>query len=250
MGICSDLTYVKSNAFDGTITPLRCKRWSCDHCAPINRQKVIGIARRAKPDAMLTLTLRPNENETPDEMAGRLKAALRLLRLRLKRHGRFSNFHFMAVFERHKSGFPHLHLLLKSQYIPWRWLRSTWEGITGSHEVHIRKISSQGLEAFYVAKYIGKDLAGFRGCKRWWRSYGYSTEDRDTRQPEWTFLNEQCWKLEDDTLSRLIEGAGGVLNKDGPARWQFELDPATAPPVSDLLHEASKDRHRQGGGKC
>lgn len=249
MAICSDLTFIQSNTFDGTLSPVRCKRWSCPHCAPINRKKVIGIARRAKPDALLTLTLAPKIDETPDQMAKRLKEGLRLLRLRLKRHSRFSNFQFMAVFERHKSGFPHLHLLIKGSFIPWRWLRRAWEEITGSHQIDIRKINSEGLAALYVAKYIGKDLAAFRHCKRWWRSHGYSAEDPGTYAPEWTFLNSGAWRLDDERLQALIAQAGGTLNSVGPARWQFELDPATAPPVAHLLREASKDRHRLRGGE-
>lgn len=62
-----------------------------------------------------------------------------------------------------------------------------WEEITGSYMVDIRKIDSRGKAALYVSKYIGKDLAAFPGCKRWWRSHGYSAGANDDYQPDRTF---------------------------------------------------------------
>jgi hypothetical protein len=152
-------------------------------CHGLNRARVIAIARAAKPRALLTLTVRPEPEETPDQAAARLKDGLRLLRLRLKRHARLENFEFLAVFERHKSGFPHLHLLVKGSFLPWRMLRKWWQEITGSHQIDIRKIDTRGKAAFYVSKYIGKDLSAFEGCKRWWRSHGYSDGAADEYQP-------------------------------------------------------------------
>lgn len=172
--LCTGETSVGQGPEGTHIAPVRCKRWSCPHCHGMNRARVIAIARAAKPKAMLTLTVAPLAGETPDEAAQRLKEGLRLLRLRLKRHPRLENFEFLAVFERHKSGFPHLHLLIKGSFLPWRLMRRWWEEITGSHQVDIRKIDTRGKAAFYVSKYIGKDLSAFEGCKRWWRSHGYS----------------------------------------------------------------------------
>lgn len=183
--LCSPLSSLKSSPDGLEIAPVRCKKWDCPHCHQINRRRVIAIAMASKPKAMLTLTVSAKMHPTPTDAATALKEGLRLLRLRLKRHPRLSNFEFMAVFEKHKSGYPHLHLLIKGDYLPWKWLRRVWEEITGSYHVDIRKISNRGMAAFYVAKYIGKDLTAFEGCKRWWRSHGFSKEASDEYAPDY-----------------------------------------------------------------
>lgn len=182
--LCTDLTLVKARNGISEAKPLRCRRWSCPTCAENNRRRVIAIAMQAKPKAFLTLTVSSTQYPDADDAADALKNGLRLLRLRLKRHTRLENFQFLAVFERHKSGHPHLHLMVKGSFLPWKLLRKWWEEITGSTHVHIRKIDTRGKAAFYVAKYIGKDLAPFAHCKRWWRSHGYSEGVEDDWQPD------------------------------------------------------------------
>lgn len=172
--LCTPDLSVKGSVSEGEAHPIRCKRWSCPVCAEINRARVVAIAGKSRPRALLTLTVRSTDYETPADAALALKEGLRLLRLRLKRHPKLSNFQFLAVFERHKSGYPHLHLLIKGEFIPWQWLRKAWEEITGSYMVDIKKIKAKREAARYVAKYIGKDLSAFPHCKRWWRSHGYS----------------------------------------------------------------------------
>lgn len=181
--LCTSDIAVKPDAHGGLAGPVRCKRWSCEVCAIRNRNRVIAIARAANPRALLTLTVRSTDYESPEAAAEALKRGLRLLRLRLSRHKRALDFQFLAVFEKHKSGYPHLHLLIKGKFIPWQTLRTMWEAITGSYQVDIRKIKSQGQAALYCAKYIAKDLSSFPGCKRWWRSHDYSSAaDEDYQQ--------------------------------------------------------------------
>ncbi len=182
--LCTPEIAVNQNANSGLAVPVRCKRWSCPVCHQANRRKVIRIAKSAKPRALLTLTVSSKDYPCPQEAAEELKRALRLLRLRLKRSKKLENFEFLAVFEKHKSGHPHLHLLIKGSFLPWKDLRRMWEEMTGSYMVDIRKISSHGQAAMYCAKYIGKDLSSFQGCKRWWRSRGYSDGADADYQPE------------------------------------------------------------------
>lgn len=177
--LCTGEVAVKSLGSLAEAHPIRCKRWSCEVCAQINRRRVIAIAVAARPRAFLTLTVSSAHHPTPDAAAAALKRGLRLLRLRLSRHEKLDNFEFLAVFERHKSGYPHLHLMIRGKFIPWVKLRQWWEEITGSTHVDIRKIDTRGKAAFYVAKYLGKDLSPFEACKRWWRSHGYSEDAED-----------------------------------------------------------------------
>lgn len=233
--LCTPDLSVKGNASEGEAHPIRCKRWACPVCAEINRAKVISIAGRSKPRALLTLTVNANDYQTPEAAALALKNGLRALRLRLSRHPRFERFEFLAVFERHKSGYPHLHLLIKGGFLPWRWLRSQWEDLTGAYMVDIQKIKARKQAAAYVAKYIGKDLAAFPGCKRWWRSHHYSDDaDPIERKPERYGAPERY--LADRTKLRWAMTIEGFeverIGKDG-IRWRGP--PGYPLPLSGLI---------------
>lgn len=238
--LCSPLTRIASTGQTHEIGPVRCKRWDCPVCHQINRQRVIAIARRGKPNALLTLTVNSNHYATPDEAAAALKRGLRLLRLRLQRHPRMRRFDFLAVFEKHKTGYPHLHLVIQSDFLPWKLLRSMWEGITGSYQVDIRKISSVGSAAFYVAKYIGKDLSAFEGCKRWWRSHGFEDRSDEVYTPD--YLPGQCerWDVSVHALRMLMSMEGWTVEKIGRERWRCRPPPNDALPIRYLIQEASR----------
>lgn len=227
--LCTPDVSVNLHQLGGEAVPVRCKRWSCEVCAQINRARVIAIAARSKPRALLTLTVSNKDYETPDEAAQALKRGLRLLRLRLKRHEKLKNFQFLAVFEKHKSGYPHLHLLIKGTFLPWQELRRMWEGITGSFMVDIRRIASKGQAALYIAKYLGKDLASFEGCKRWWRSHGYDDEKPEDYRPdeqrgEWSRL-----QVDFHALPEILSAAGWTVQKGRRDRLTWEPPPGEPP---------------------
>lgn len=230
--LCTAQVTVNTHPTGGSVLAVRCKRWSCEYCREINRQRVIRIAAAAKPRALLTLTVRHSDYASPDHAAEALKRGLRLLRLRLKRHPMLQNFRFLAVFERHKSGFPHLHLLIKGKYLPWQELRKMWESITGSYMVDIRRIRTNGQAAMYVAKYIGKDLSAFEGCKRWWRSVGYSADQIDDYQVEkaggqWSRLTAGFY-----SIAPALEQAGYIVEVGRGARLTYTVPETGPPPLS------------------
>lgn len=198
--ICTAEISVKTNRLGGEIFPVRCKRWSCEHCARINRMKVVQHAVDGKPTAMLTLTVSSNHYATPEEAAADLKRGLVALRKRITRKYPAEKMPFIAVFERHKSGYPHLHLLIRSRFLGVAWLRECWEEITGSWNVNITKIDP-GRHFAYVTKYIGKDVAAFEGCKRWWRSHDYDLADHELTLEEARAL--QGWSRLTANIDRL-----------------------------------------------
>lgn len=171
---------------------------------------------------MLTLTVSSKHYETPDDAAAALKRGLRLLRLRLKRHANLSNFSFLAVFEKHKSGYPHLHLLIRGKYIPWAKLAEWWEDITGSTHIDIRRIDSTGKAAWYVAKYIGKDLSSFASCKRWWRSHEYSADTPDEYVPVWAHIRPVKYEVDVNKLRFMMKLEGWLIEDEpgGTFRWR------------------------------
>lgn len=181
--LCTNRTSIASDGAATHLAAVLCKRWSCPYCAQVNRWRVISEAIAGKPRRLLTLTVSSTQYPDPAEAASALKRGLRLLRLRLQRHPTLEDFSFLAVFEAHKSGAPHLHLLVRGKFLPWQKLRQWWEEITGSTHIDIRAIKGRKDAARYVAKYLGKDLHAFPGCKRYWRSHGYPKPANDNELP-------------------------------------------------------------------
>ncbi len=184
MALCTDSAFVNADTHEGEVSLLRCKKWSCEVCNPYNRMRVMNAARKGKPNIFMTLTSREGSFATPDEAARDMKRGLVLLRRRVERKWGIKKLPFIVVFERTKKGWPHMHLLLRGNYMHWRVLRAMWEEITGSHQVDVRFIKKATQVLFYVTKYIGKDLAAFEGCKRWWRSHNYNVVEEDPYEVE------------------------------------------------------------------
>ena len=179
MSLCTERTIVNEGASEGTYSTLKCKRWSCDECRPMLKQRVARKARDGNPNIFLTLTWNANRSETPDQAARVMKHAWVLLRRRIAKKFDIKNVPFIVVFERTKKGWPHMHLLLRSRYIKQAWLSEQMNEIMEAPIVDIRKIPNRNAVMFYITKYIGKDLAAFEGCKRWWRSHNYEEQTED-----------------------------------------------------------------------
>lgn len=179
MPLCGEATLVNTNGHIGEISALRCKRWSCETCQPFNRQKVMQAAKEGNPNIFLTLTCDSKRYDTPEEAARDMKRGLVLLRRQIARRFNVKNVPFIVVFERTKKGWPHMHLLMRGSYMHWKKLRGMWQSIVGAAQIDIRFIKRKEHVLHYVTKYIGKDLAAFKGCKRWWRSHNYSEADAD-----------------------------------------------------------------------
>lgn len=223
--LCTHEVSVNAQPAAGEAAAIRCKRWSCPVCAEVNRRRVILLAKEARPRALLTLTVSSRAYPEPAAAAEALKRGLRLLRLRLSRHEKLVNFQFLAVFEKHKSGWPHLHLVIKGKYIPWSKLLEWWKEITGSTGIYIQYIRSTGQAAAYCAKYIGKDLAQFPNCKRWWRSHGFSeapspdyAEDRP--RGDWQRVTYGYYALID-----ALERAGYIIETHRGERFSWSAPP-------------------------
>lgn len=177
--LCSEIVTVNSNQRGGQAATLTCKRWSCPLCRPDNRKRVIGLAKRGDPDKFLTLTIRHSDWETPDSAAcGMRDAWAKMVRLIRKTYPS-RRLEYLRVFEAHKSGWPHMHILMRAPFIPQAWLSAKWEELTGAFKVDIRAVEQKEKAAYYVAKYIGKDLHRFQGVTRYYRSQGYNGPRED-----------------------------------------------------------------------
>jgi len=222
MFLCTNSSTVNAGRHEGEITPVRCKRWSCPICREYNRKKVMHAAKRGKPNAMLTLTVSSTQYPDADEAARVLKNGWIALRRRIERNLGQEKTPFIVVFEKHKSGHPHMHLLIRSKFLPWEKLTGWWREITGSSHVDIRKIRRPSQAIHYVAKYIGKDLEAFQGCKRWWRSHNYEVRKEAKFEPVLYGQRIVRWDVPFDQLCTALAAIGLPIERDGlrKVRWR------------------------------
>jgi len=84
------------------------------------------------------------------------------------------DFGYFCVLEPHKSGFPHLHIVVKTPYylIPQRKLSELWCRYTGSRVVYIRRVRNR-REVFYLLKYLLKQYRISEWNERLWVYYAY-----------------------------------------------------------------------------
>lgn len=223
--LCTPEVSVKPDGSQGAITPVRCKRWSCEVCREVNRRKVIHKALSGHPTAMLTLTVSSKNYETPDEAAFDLKRGLVALRKRIRRKWPNERLPFLAVFEQHKSGWPHMHLVIRASFISIWWLRKAWEEITGSWNVNITSLRGSTKRAAYVCKYIGKDLHSFHKCKRWWRSHDYNEPEEETEEDKEA---RRGWGREMWNIGQVLvhlDDLGAIIDREGRERYYWRSPP-------------------------
>lgn len=208
MSFCTDRTIVNENQSEGVISTLKCKRWSCPECIALNRRKVIDRARDGNPDKFLTLTWNANRRETPDEAARVMKNAWVVLRRRIAKAYGVKNVPFIVVFERTKRGWPHMHILMRAPFMPQEWLSEQMADLIDAPIVDIRQIKSRKMAFWYITKYLGKDLASFKGCKRWWRSHNYEIEREPETSPLRFGTHIQIVDINYHTVKSRIDAAG------------------------------------------
>lgn len=180
MPYCGSEVSVKYHA-DGTrlANVLSCRSWFCAECAPRRRNRLMAEIIGGRPNRFLTLTSRFDPNKTPEQGLEELNDAWRKLRRLICKHEGVDQLHCMTIVEQHETGWPHLHIFLRSKFLPWRWLRDTWEALTGNTHVHIRAIDSHGRAAAYAAKYCTKCTNRIGNKKRY-----YKTRSYDLRAPQ------------------------------------------------------------------
>ena len=196
MSLCREWTILKGVGPRMYAEPLRCKRWSCDHCRPFRANMLKALARDGSPDTFLTLTVNPATGTDPDDRARALSRALRLLRLRAMRKYHLKSLAFLAVFERTKKGEAHLHVLMRSKWLDQAWIAAVMKKLIGAPIVNIQRVTTPKGAARYIAKYIGKDPQGFLGTRRYWRSRDWvnvSEADRNSLYvpPDWVSIIKQ-----------------------------------------------------------
>jgi len=200
MAYCGEYTAVKWEDDHRIAVSLPCKAWTCAECAPNRKLQLMAQVCAGKPNKFLTITLRRSEASTPEAAAKKLSHAWRLLRLRMMRLQKTKSIPFFAVFERHKSGWPHLHITLRCKFISQRWIAAQMQDICNSPICWIENITSMSKLCGYIAKYMTKDPYKFGTSKRYWRSQDYDQSE----EPEYKRNNKpgEGWEIWPVTLKQ------------------------------------------------
>lgn len=189
--LCTDLTFVKGAAPQIYAEPIRCKRWSCDHCQPWRKRRLVAKGASGKPDTFLTLTASLETADTPAAAAKVLVLAFRKIRREaMKRYG-YKRLPFIAVFEATKKGQPHLHILMRCPWLDHDWLSARMAHHARAPIVDIRRVRKAQDIVRYLFKYIGKAPHQFGSCKRYWSSQDYDLIDNRPDEAD-RVPSEQC----------------------------------------------------------
>lgn len=153
--------------------PVACKRWTCPECSPKRRARLYFQALKGNPDTFITLTSNPAVGTGPNHRARLLKEAWTRTHRKAKKLHDNQSLPFIAIFEKTKSGEPHLHILSRCNWIDQAWLSQEMKAQIDAPVVDIRRINSRKKAAGYVSKYIAKDPEKFEGTKRYWSTHSY-----------------------------------------------------------------------------
>ena len=181
--------------------PIRCKCWTCEHCAKMNKYLLEQKIASGEPDRMVTLTCRPVEGYTPKEIHDRCRKKIPLLFAALRKE--FGAIEYAAVLETTAKGMPHWHILVRGGYIPQARLKQLWHKMTGNFVVGVEKIRSTKSVQSYIVKYLAKDFEKHKS-ERLGRlisfSKRYLSPTRVTLSDE-----EWVWERSQHTISWIID---------------------------------------------
>jgi len=200
---CRDWTIVKTSLVFRRAKVLTCRSWKCENCYPMRRAQLMGQAVSGEPNRFLTLTINPQVGESPSERLRILSHAWRVIMLRLRRMHNDASIDYLAVVEQTKLGEPHLHILLRSPFIPQPLLSSWMDELARSPIVDIRVVKNPRKAAAYVAKYVTKQPHQFEGSKRYWQSRNYQLS-KDDWKPE-PALDGYKWLIDRRPITLILQ---------------------------------------------
>jgi hypothetical protein len=151
---------IRGFALDGRaekLIRLDCKRWVCAYCGPrkawLYKQRIRDLAESYGLTRFVTLTLDPSKID--GDAVRYLRKVFNKWRVSLLRKFK-SAVTYIAILEFHKSGIPHLHILI-DRFIPQAWISSSWSVLGGGGIVDVRYVDVHRI-AHYLAKYLTKEL--------------------------------------------------------------------------------------------
>lgn len=206
-----------------------CRRWTCSVCGPRRKAALCRRIVDARPQRMLTLTCR-HENDPQTQLRQMARQLPRLLGPLRKSRGPIEYIRFV---ETCRDGYPHFHLLLRSDYLPQQSIRTRWRELTGAEIVDIRKAAARSVS--YVAKYVTKSLAaaGLTNRQRFSVSHHF-WRDKDPTETFFDFEHDHehptTWapnRYRAQTPHRIRPQIYHIENREPGDEWPEELLPPT-----------------------
>jgi len=182
-----------------TYVRLPCKTWACPKCGPKKvRRLQRAIAKTAQEldlTRFLTLTLDPKSIPEGVDQLKYLREVWRKFCVYLAREfGRTAT--YISVPEFHRSGVPHLHVLV-DQYIRQQWISETWESLGGGRICYIKRVHDIHRVSHYVSKYFTKGmiLSAPFGVRRYTTSRNIRLFERKQGKTGWFFARSSIESL-------------------------------------------------------
>lgn len=160
---------------------------------------IAAAAKGHELNRFLTLTVDPRKCADVEDRVAYIRGVWRKFRVYLARkYGK--SVEFIAVVEAHKSGIPHLHVLL-DRYIKQAWISAAWDALGGGRIADIRYVADVDKIGRYLGKYLSKDmLLGHRpGVRRYTTSRGVKLNPK---------LEDTGWHQAPAPIEQLVEVAG------------------------------------------
>jgi hypothetical protein len=204
--LCSQFQMRRQGERWEDVAILPCRTWGCEYCAPRRRAQLKAMAASGLPNVCLTLTVRATTGESPVDRYQQLHRAWKVLVKRIIRQfaqppekrwqltadddapyhdilayaitkqvaaKKVKRLHYMAFCEETENGEPHLHILLRTKYIPQKWISQQMDQLLRSPVVWIEKIRGARSAIQYVTKYVTDAPAQFGKSRRYWYSRYY-----------------------------------------------------------------------------
>lgn len=224
---CREQSIQASGPFGAVAAPIKCRSWLCPLCAPMRQRQLQARGIEGKPNRFITLTCRRGQFSSPEAAAQALVESWRTIVRLWRRKEKWHKCEYLCVFEPHKSGWPHLHILWKGHYISQAWLSEQMTRLMNSPVQSVMRIKGAKQAVAYVTKYFTKAPARFGKLKRYWTSgnwprlkhtdaepvfrKGFPIERLNQKieeiQKEWQRHNKPIYKLPPDII-----GWGALYN--------------------------------------
>jgi hypothetical protein len=239
---CREATIRASSDYGEVIAPIKCRSWNCPECGPERARQLRSRGIRGRPNRFITLTCRIPTFSTKECQAKALAYAWRVIVQRWRRLKKWHKCEYLCVFEAHKNGWPHLHILWRGHWMSQAWLSEQMVELLGSHRQDIREIKSLKQGVYYVTKYITEALVRFGSAKRYWTSRNWPKawdtdvepafpkgvavthvpESEHTILRQWRAAGHEVW-----TIARRVYGWGVLVNRE---TGEIHERPSTATP--------------------
>lgn len=271
--LCSKVQLRRQDPVCTTVKILPCGSWDCEICAPHRRKQLMAIAASGRPTICLTLTHWYEPGSDQNAHYRELHSAWRMLVKRILRQlskephqrwvlttdeggeyqelrdiaitrhtkaKRIKKLHYMAFAEETENGEPHLHILLRTVFIPQRWISQQMKEIIRSPIVWIEKVKGPKAAIAYVTKYVTKAPAKFGRSRRYWVSRWYQLIKWErTKRSLYDRINTKVVFQEFTELIREIVVSRALPRLISPK--ELELYSQRSGPARRSAHQVYKD---------